>query len=579
MDGGSGGDVAREESESQFDFQQMLESLERGYYTMEMPYERYLFLMLLPALLFGQATFIAVLALEPELAVSAPLVLLSFFVPGVALVYPQLVHDRKRKDTREKFYLFITHITVLSTTNIDRVEIFRTLAREEEYGAIAEEMGRIVALVDTWNQSLDDACRMRAKFVASPLMEDFLERLAYSVGAGQHISEFLLNEQDSIIQSYTTRYGSQLDRLGLVKDVYMSVNLSVTFGLVFAIVIPFLIGINPTAALIAVIFGSIFVQVMFLYAMNSIAPKDPVWFQSEISLERNVRIRTSLVVGAGLSLALTAVCYAALQGMLPIDAGKIPLPLYVAIPFTPLFLPGVVMQREEKRVKNRDEGFPSFIRALGAVESVKQSSTSSVLASLRKKDFGALTANISNLYRRLNMRIDSQLSWTYFSAETGSFLIQKFSDMYVKGRQMGGEPRQLGTLISRNMTAVLNLRRKRSQEVGTVLGVLYGVVLSSTFAYYVALEVVRVLKDISTQMDVDSNIVGSLLNPSVYTMPEIEFLLLVAIVVNSFFASMIIRVIGRGHSMTSLPHFALLVWSSSIVAVITSEVVSSLVAF
>jgi len=60
----------------------------------------------------------------------------------------------------------------------------------------------------------------------------------------------------------------------------------------------------------------------------------------------------------------------------------------VAIPVTPLLLPGWRMRQEEQKVKVRDGEFPSFIRALGAVESVKQTSTGSVLESLRRKDFG-----------------------------------------------------------------------------------------------------------------------------------------------------------------------------------------------
>jgi len=58
-------------------------------------------------------------------------------------------------------------------TNINRVEIFRTLAEEDEYDALAEEMGHLVAMVDTWNQSLTTPRRLRAKQTTSPLLTDF----------------------------------------------------------------------------------------------------------------------------------------------------------------------------------------------------------------------------------------------------------------------------------------------------------------------------------------------------------------------------------------------------------------------
>ena len=191
--------VADDDGEPSFeiDFGALVDSFRDAYQYMPMSVERYLLLILVPSSAFGVFLIIAVALLQPPLMVSMPMALLAVFMPFVALVYPKVIQDRHRKEIRERFHLFITHLTVLSTTNINRVEVFRTLAHEKEYAALAEEMGYIVGLIDTWNQSLEDACRMRAKHVPSPLMRDFLERLAYIVGAGQEMSDFLLTEQDS----------------------------------------------------------------------------------------------------------------------------------------------------------------------------------------------------------------------------------------------------------------------------------------------------------------------------------------------------------------------------------------------
>ncbi len=553
-----------------------IRSIIRAYEHMEMPIRRYILLILLPSTFVGFGIVVAVLSVPAPLYLRMPASLLSLFVPFVAVVYPKVMQDRKRNQVRERFHLFITHITILSTTNIDRVEVFRTLAQEEEYQALAEEMGYIVALIDTWNQSLEDACRMRARHVSSPLLQDFLERLAYTVGAGQDVGDFLLNEQDSIIQRFAVRYESELERLSVIKDLYLSITMSTTFALVFAVLVPFITGIDPAMTLSVIIVLYLFVQVMFLYGMNSIAPKDPVWFYgAEQALARNGRIRTALIVGIGLCLLLCAYTYGALTGMLP-GAG-LPTPLFLAIPFTPLIVPGLVMRKEEGRVKNRDEEFPSFIRALGSVESVKQSSTGSVLQSLREKDFGSLTEQIDNLYKRLVMRIDSGLAWRYFAAETGSYLIQKFSDMYTVGRRMGGEPEQLGRLIDENMTEVLKLRQRRTQETGTIIGVIYGITATSTFAFFVGLEVVKVLRNVTGDMQIEQTGLGGVLNAQVYNIPQIQFMLFVTVLINAFLSSMMIRVVDRGHSMNALPHFVVQTWLSAIIAVVTRYLVSGLI--
>ncbi|MFC7045650.1 archaellar assembly protein FlaJ [Halobacteriaceae archaeon GCM10025711] len=572
--------VAEDDGATSFevDFGALVDSFRDAYQYMPMSVERYLLLILVPSSAFGVFLIIAVALLQPPLMVSMPMALLAVFMPFVALVYPKVVQDRHRKEIRERFHLFITHLTVLSTTNINRVEVFRTLAHEKEYAALAEEMGYIVGLIDTWNQSLEDACRMRAKHVPSPLMRDFLERLAYIVGAGQEMSDFLLTEQDSIIQHFAVRYEADLDKLSLFKDLYLSMILSSTFALVFAIVIPFILGIDPRMALIGVIFLYVFVQAVFLYLMNNIAPYDPVWYLSkEQSLSRNVRIRISLMVAIGLSLFLIAATYAVLSGFTPVAPDAIPLPFYLAIPFTPLLLPGFVTRREEKSVKNRDSEFPSFIRALGAVESVKQSSTSNVLKSLQKKDFGSLSENITHLYRRLNIRIDSTRSWRLFAGETGSYLIQKFSDMYVIGRRMGGEPRRLGELISKNMTEVLKLRERRQQETGTVIGVVYGVTATSAFAFFMGLEIIRMLTDITAQMNVNASLIGSLLHAEVYDLPEIQFMLFAVVLLNSLLSSLMIRVVDRGHTLTGLLHFVTLTWISAATAVATQKLIQSFI--
>lgn len=558
-------------------FERTVRDVMRAYERMEMPIRRYVALILLPSAVFGVGIVVVSFLVAVPVYVRMPLMLLGLFLPFVALIYPKIVQDRKRNQVRERFHLFVTHITVLSTTNIDRVEIFRTLANEDEYQAIAQEMGHIVALIDTWNQSLEDACRMRAKRVSSPLLQDFFERLAYTVGAGQEMSEFLLNEQDSIIQHFSVRYESQLDRLSVVKDLYMSITMSTTFALVFATLVPFITGIDPALTLSIITVLYLFVQVMFLYAMNNVAPQDPVWFYGEEQpLERNVKVRVALVVAVALSLGLIAWSYGALEGWLP--GGNVPVPLFLAIPFTPLLLPGFIMRREEGQVKDRDEEFPSFIRALGSVESVKQSSTSSVLRTLRKKDFGALTENVDDLYKRLAMRIDSNQAWRYFAAETGSYLIQKFGDMYVTGRRMGGSPRQLGQLIDQNLTEVLKLRQKRSQETGTIVGTVYGLTATTTFAFFVGLEVVNILQEVTDQMGAAQEMgMGNILNAGVYDIPQIRLMLFLAVLINAFLSSMMIRVIDRGHSINAMPHFVLQTWLAAIIAVVTKVVVSSFI--
>jgi flagellar protein FlaJ len=567
-------------SESRTDgaLRELLQSVVDAYRYMSIPVRRYALLVLLPAVGILLVAAVAALVLSLSATVALPLAGVGVLALVAAVLYPKLAADRARRQTREQFHLFLTHITVLSTTNIDRVEVFRTLAQIDEYGPLAEEMGHITALVDTWNQSLDDACRRRSKQVASPLLTDFLERLSYSIGAGQGIEEFLVDEQESIIQEFVIRYESALGKLDVLKELYLSLMLSTTFILVFATVLPILIGVPPEVLIGGVIGVFVVVQVGFLFVINAVSPKDPIWVDLDDGRSPAARIRPALVVGGGLSLVSTVAAVTVASGRAPVAPDILPVPIYPAVAVTPLLLPGIAMTREQREVVDRDEGFPSFIRALGSVESVKQTSTASVLSSLREKDFGELTSNVEGLYRRLQVRIDSERAWRLFAAETGSYLIHRFGDMYVVGRRMGGEPKQLGSIISSNIQEVLRVREKRAQAARTLVGVIYGITAASMFSAFIGLgiaeQMLRITEQISGQ---NGEFVGSLFSTENYDLGLMELLLVGVMLVNALLSALMIRLVDRGNVVSGLVHFVLLTWLSGVVAAGTRVVIGGLI--
>jgi flagellar protein FlaJ len=556
------------------------------YRKMQMPLRRYLLLVLLPATVFMFVTFGAAIVVNQPLSVKLPIPLLGMLLFATAVFYPKVLLSQRKRELNNRFHLMVTHMTVLATTKIDRMEVFRALAEEEEYGELATELGRIVELVDTWNQSLDDACRRRAKEVPSDALSDFFDRLAYNLGAGQSLEDYLINEQDMIIENYTTVYEGTLGNLNVMKDLYLSMVLSMTFALVFAVVLPVLTGTDPTLTVSAVILLFIFVQTGFFIAIRSIAPHDPLWFHpEEYNSPIDELLNRRFAIGFALSGVLAFIAYGGMFGISPITLdmlipfwSPVPLPLLAAVPITPLVIPGLTVRAEEQRIKGRDSEYPSFIRALGSTEAAKQSTTSAVLSSLRHKDFGPLTPDINNLYKRLNMRIEPASAWRYFTAECRSYLIQTFSEMYLVGREMGGDPKMLGELIAENMNEVLQLRQQREQETTTLIGLLYGITAASTFAFFIGLQVVNILADLSLGLSAGAQIdVTTLINTSTYNIPLIEFLLIIVIVFNALLSSLMIRTLDGGHKMNAYMHFVLMTWIGSLTAIATKWLVTQFI--
>ena len=568
---------------------QTIQGLLESYRRMSMPMGQYVTFILVPSLAFFLGTVVVAAFVQLPLSIRIPVPLLGLLAFLSAVFYPKILLSQRKQQLNNRFHLLVTHMTVLSTTNIDRMEVFRTLAAEEEYGELATEMQRIVELVDTWNQSLDDACRRRAREVPSDTVADFLERLAYTVNAGQSLQDYLLTEQDQIIKNYTTTYESTLDNLDVLKDLYLSMILSMTFALVFAVVLPILTGTDPTLTVSAVILLYVFVQTGFFLGIRSMSPYDPVWYHPEdrpSSIESS--IQQSFILGVALTVLLFGISLGGLFSVSPITlemlvpfvGDELPLVLYAIIPVTPLLIPGIVLNLAERRVKKRDESFPSFIRALGTTESVKQSTSSDVLKTLREKDFGPLTANINDLYKRLNMRIEATEAWRYFTADCRSYLIQTFSEMYLMGRELGGEPKMLGELISENMNKVLQLRQMRAQATTTLIGLLYGITAAATFAFFIGLEVVSILSEMEDlELDPGAGFdAGQLINPEVYNIPLIEFLLIVVIMFSALLSALMIRTVDGGHKINSYMHFVLMAWISGLVAIATKWLIGTFLA-
>ncbi|MFC6753418.1 archaellar assembly protein FlaJ [Halorubrum tibetense] len=560
----------------------LTEEVMASYEKLDISKRQYVGYVLVPAAVVFLLTIAGAFLLPLPFAARVPIPMFGVLTLVSAVIYPKIYLSSVENRIDNQLHLVMTHMTVLSTTNIDRMEVFRTLAKEEEYGAAAEEIGRVVSLVDTWNQSLDDACRRRAKEVPSDAMADFFDRLGYTLGAGQSLEDFLVSEQDVMLAKYETLYESSLSNLEVMKDLYMSMILSMTFALVFAIVLPILTGNDPTATVAAVIVLFVFVQLGFYAMIRATSPYDPIWYHPEERAPGDLKLWASLGIGGGLSFLLIGFTAAGMFGYGPGLPGllwfidDVRLPLYLAVPISPLFITGVILRSEEQAISARDREFPSFVRALGATESAKQSTTTDVLTTLRDKDFGALSPAITRLYRRLNMRISTEGAWRAFTRDTRSYLIQKFSEMYLVGRRMGGDPKQLGELISKNMNAVNQLREQRRQAAVTFIGLLYGITAAATFAFFIGLEIVAILAQLTADFELDQMDIGQIVYPGAYDIPLIEYLLLTVVLFNAALSSQMIRKIDGGNPANGYIHFVLLTWLGAGTAIATRVLVNAI---
>ncbi len=480
---------------------------------LEMPVSRFLFAFILPAAFAGFASAALMIWLtggfsEGGLFAGFTGILLLIIMPlltgGAAIYFPILEVNRSAIKIEKEMHMFITRMGILSLGEVGADTIFDVLRQMKDYGELAQEVKRIETLVDKWHTSLPEAARIVAQQSPSPLWSDFLDRMAFSIEAGQPIDAFMRAEQETVAEQYNTLYDTRLESVDTMKEIYVSLVSAGLFGLVVAGIhlVLFEIGSGADDTPMAVAtrirwlllagFMFVIIQVGAIFAFRATIPDDQTFARDEFSTPFRILFRQTLL-GAGLvSILLLIVTISVIianwEG-LTTSWDKYGL-LLLAIPLTPLMIPSTLVQREEKKVLRRDEAYPDFVRALGGTAQARSAEPSATVRALRGIDFGTLDSSIDRLEKRLSTRIDSERAWDYFAADTNSAVISRYNRIYIEGSQSSGEPAATADMVSKSVTNLLSLRRRRSLSASTMWGVALGLLISSVVSLNVTISIV-----------------------------------------------------------------------------------------
>ena len=480
---------------------------------LEMPVPRFLLAFVLPAALAGLVSAILLIWLTGGFSEGGLfagftgiflIILLPILTGGAAIYFPILEVNRSAIKIEKEMHMFITRMGILSLGEVGADTIFDILRQMKDYGELAQEVKRIETLVDKWHTSLPEAARIVAQQSPSPLWTDFLDRMAFSIEAGQPIDAFMRAEQETVAEQYNTLYDTRLEGVDTLKEIYVSLVSAGLFGLVVAGIhlVLFEIGNGSSATpielatrirwLLLAGFLFVIIQVGALFAFRATIPDDQTFARDEFETPFRLLFRQTWL-GAGLvSIVLfivTIIVVIAYWESLTTTWDKYGL-ILLALPLTPLLIPSILVQREESKVLRRDEAYPDFIRALGGTAQARSAEPSATIRALRGIDFGMLDESIDRLEKRLSTRIDSERAWDYFAADTNSAVISRYNRIYIEGSQSSGEPAETADMVSRSVTNLLSLRRRRSLSASTMWGVAFGLLISSVVSLNVTISIV-----------------------------------------------------------------------------------------
>ncbi|WP_393971819.1 type II secretion system F family protein [Oxyplasma meridianum] len=481
---------------------------------------------------------------------------------------PVLERDNRKNNINSNIPFFITAFATLSVSGANRIDIIELLSKKDKLGFLKDDMVKLVNLVKNWKRGLSEAAMFLSQRTPSEVFADFLARFGHAIDSGQDFEEFVRDEAGTVMGNFETTYISSLYTFDLYKDMYVSLLLAFAFLITFILIMPILIPINIIAVLSLSMITIIMGEGLLVYGIKIVLPNDPIWHDTGIKTELQIKIRRIFIMAGVLSMVLLTALLA--TGLYT----RIPFYFDVAIVITPFAWPGIVGSREEKKITKKDDMFGSFIRSLAGSASARGNMIIDALKSIVLHDFGSLTADIRNLYKRLTYRISNKEAWRNFSAETGSHLIEVFSESFMESVDLGSDAEKAGMVVADNFDKVIRLRKRRHSSVASYVGVIYGITGGLAFSLAISYGVLEIISKVFSTLDVSSlQDFGIFVAQPPSELFIIEIFIVAILFLHSFVAGTALEIADGGRVAHSLHHAVIMIWIVSFVIYGTLQVV------
>jgi len=473
-----------------------------------MPFSRYLLFFSLPATLIGLIAGVAVWFSTAGAVTGVGAIALVLLFPLLTfagtIFYPIAQVSAEAIQIEQDMHMFMTRMGILSMGESAEKGMFDVLKEMGDYGALAEEIQAIETLVTKWHTNLPEAARIVGRQSPSAIWSDFLDRMAFSVEVGQPIGEFFKSENETFEQAYTTIYDARLEQLDTLRETFVSLT---TTGLLLLVVAglhlilfqtgsdtnnPFEVILRARWVLLAGLMFAM-LQIGAWYLFTLVIPQEDLFAKHGFNTEQAIDMRRSWIFAAILGtmmLLMMSGVFIAFGTNILFDQWNYFGLLVIAALMSPLLAPALLIGQEETRVRRRDEAFPEFIRAFGGTAQARAQEPSAMVKALSGIDFGALDDSISNLEKRLSMRIDSDYSWDWFAADNNSMLVSRFTRVFIEGSSSTGEAGLVGDMVSQSTTSLLGLRQRRQISANVMRSVSYGLLIAMIIALNITTSII-----------------------------------------------------------------------------------------
>ncbi|RQD81953.1 secretion system protein [Methanosalsum natronophilum] len=203
---------------------------------------------------------------------------------GIALIlvvytswklYPRFIAQKRAQDIDQKLAYAISFISSMSDAGVLPIDLYKSLAKNHNYGTIASESNFLVKNVEELGHDLVTATRILAKTTPSEKFANFLLGTITVITSGGQLKPYLFQKSEQFFLEKQQEQDEFIDVLNLLGETYVAAFVAGPLFLIIVIAIMSLIGGDANIAVLQLIIYLIIPigNVLFIGLVHSMTPE------------------------------------------------------------------------------------------------------------------------------------------------------------------------------------------------------------------------------------------------------------------------------------------------------------------
>jgi flagellar protein FlaJ len=124
---------------------------------------------------------------------------------------------------------------------------------------------------------------------------------------------------------------------------------------------------------------------------------------------------------------------------------------------------GIMAVIDDGKITRRDSNYPAFTKTLGSLAGTMGVNPDLAIraSTLDRETAGSLEPLLNTLHKSLSLELNPRLCWEKFIRDSGSELMNRCTRIFNDAVRLGGDPMEIGKIVSASSLAVVLLRMKR----------------------------------------------------------------------------------------------------------------------